>query len=122
MNKPLSLLAAALLGLSLPLLADDEGNPAVHYRQGAMHVIAWNFKPMGAMIKGSKPFEQTAFAAMAKDLAAVAALNLLAGFPEGSETDDSKALPDIWMKWDDFKAKMIDFQKAAAELAKVAAA
>ena len=114
-------LTASLLCGAMPLFADEAIKEAVEYRQGAMSVIGWNFKPMGAMIKGEKPYDQAAFAAMANDLAAAASLNLLAGYPEDSESDDSKVRPEVWMNWDDFKTKMSDFKQATSKLAKVAA-
>lgn len=119
----LSVTAAALLiATSLAAHAEDADpkKDAIKYRQSAMAVVGWNFKPMGAMVKGERPFDAKAFAAHAKDLAAVSSLNILAGFPEDTDGKGSKAKPEIWMKWDDFQKKMGDMQREAAKLAEVA--
>jgi cytochrome c556 len=47
-------------------------------------------------------------------------VNLPALFKEGSITPDSKALPVIWEKWDDFKA-LLDVGAASAAKAQAAA-
>jgi cytochrome c556 len=114
--------AAVLMATSLAAHAQDSDpkKDAIKYRQGAMAVVGWNFKPMGAMVKGDRPFDAKAFAAHAKDLAAVSSLDILAGFPADSDGKGSKAKPEIWMKWDDFKAKMGDMTRETAKLAEVA--
>jgi cytochrome c556 len=76
---------------------------------------------MGAMVKGERPFDAKAFAAHAKDLAAVSSVSILAGFPEDTDGKGSKAKPEIWMKWDDFKDKMGVMQRELAKLNEVAA-
>ncbi len=119
----LSVTAAALLmatGLTAQAQDADPKKDAIKYRQGAMAVVGWNFKPMGAMVKGERPFDAKAFAAHAKDLAAVASLDILAGFLPDSDGPGSKAKPEIWMKWDDFKKKMGDMTRETAKLAEVA--
>jgi len=93
---------------------------AIEYRQAVMTVIGWNMKPMGAMMKQKQPYDQAAFAAHAADLAAAAKLDLLAGFPMDSEGDDSDALPDIWLDFEDFKQKYKDLQTASSDLEQAA--
>lgn len=119
-------LPAMLMGLAtLPVMAaDDDDDPAkgaIKYRQSAMTLVGANFKPMGGMLKGELPYDQAAFAGFAKDLASVASLDLLRGFPADSEGEGSKAKGEIWLNWDDFKSKMEDFQTEAAKLGEVAA-
>ena len=41
-------------------------------------------------------------------------------FPKGSTADNSRAKPEIWQNWDDFKAKLISARSAAKELAEAA--
>jgi cytochrome c556 len=110
---------SAMLYTGNLLAKDDPVKEAIEYRQGAMSVIGWNFKPMGAMVKGNLAFDQKQFSALADDLAKAASLNLLAGYPEDSESDESKARAEVWLNWDDFKEKMADFNKAATNLAQV---
>jgi len=115
-----------LLTCALPLLAtdgyaDDQVEQAVEYRQGVMNIVGWNFKHMGAMIKGKAAFDQAAFAAYANELQAATRLNLLSGFPEDSDdSDETAAKAEVWMDWEDFQQKYKDLQQQAAELANVA--
>ena len=57
----------------------------------------------------------------ARDLATASRLDLLAGFPEDSVTDDSAAKDEIWFTWDDFEQKFADFRAAADALGEAAA-
>ena len=118
------LIGGAALLLSTTLVAQaqdaDPKKEAVKYRQSVMKIVGWNFKPMGAMVKGERPFDAKVFAAHAKDLAAVSSVDILAGFPEDTDGPDSKAKAEIWLKWDDFKEKMGAMQREVAKLAEVA--
>jgi cytochrome c556 len=119
------LIGGAALLLSTTLVAQaqdaDPKKEAVKYRQSVMKIVGWNFKPMGAMVKGDRPFDAKAFAAHAKDLAAVSSVDILAGFPEDTDGPESKAKAEIWLKWDDFKEKMGAMQREVAKLGEVAA-
>lgn len=110
-----------LLTLSPYLAGADEIEKAVEYRQGVMNVFSWNMKAMSAMMKGKIAFDQTLFARHAKDLAAASTLNLMAGFPEDSESQESDALPEIWMEFDDFKTKYGHLGEVAEKLSSMAA-
>ena len=125
MTKLTPMLGAAALLLSTTLAAHaqdaDPKKEAVKYRQSVMTIVGWNFKPMGAMVKGERPFDAKAFAAHARDLAGVSSVNILAGFPEDSDAEGSKAKAEIWMKWDDFKDKMGAMQRETDKLGEVAA-
>ncbi|MDD2893478.1 MAG: cytochrome c [Halothiobacillaceae bacterium] len=118
-----STLAALLLGASIlaPVLADEAQEKAIEYRQSVYTVVGWNFKPMGAMIKGEKPYNAAEFQRMAENVAFMSKL-AAEGFIPGSDAKagDTEAKDDIWKKPEDFKAKMADFEKASAELAVVA--
>ena len=118
---------ALLLGsLSTAAIAhgkEKEGHAkAIDYRNSVMGILKWNMGPMGKMVKGEMPYDQAAFARHAKDLAAAAHLDLLAGFPEDSnEGDDTSARSDIWMDWDGFAEKYEALKKASSELAQTSA-
>ncbi|MES9992544.1 MAG: cytochrome c [Candidatus Thiodiazotropha sp.] len=94
---------------------------AVEYRQGLMNVLSWNMKAMSDMMKGKTPYDHEAFVTHASDLAAASSLNLLPGFPEDSESEESDALPEIWMEFDDFEAKYKAMGEAASNLSSTAA-
>jgi cytochrome c556 len=106
---------ATLLFTGSTVMADDVER-AVEYRQGVMNVFSWNMKAMGGMMKGEVPFDQKVFATHAGDLAAASTLNLLPGFPEDSESDESDALPEIWMEFDDFEKKYQNLGRATKAL------
>ena len=122
-TKPLILSALLLGGMAVSSAAlADSVSKAVDYRNSVMSIYKWNMGAMGAVLKGEKPYDRDAFKKHAQDLASAAHLDLLAGFPEGSdESDDSSARMDIWMNWDDFEAKYADLKKATQELAQTAA-
>ncbi|MEW8625868.1 MAG: cytochrome c [Candidatus Thiodiazotropha sp.] len=121
-------LIAKTLGLSatflmlhntVPALA-GEVEKAVEYRQGVMNVFNWNMKAMGDMMKGKTEYDQARFAAHAQELSSASTFKLMNGFPEDSESDESDALAEIWMDFEDFESKYRDFGSAAQALAKAA--
>ncbi|MCU7891500.1 MAG: cytochrome c [Candidatus Thiodiazotropha sp. (ex Ustalcina ferruginea)] len=101
----LGVISLVTLLLVAPVAIANDIERAVDYLQGVMNIFSWNMKAMGSMMKGEEPFDQKAFALHASDLAGTATLNLLPGFPEDSESDESDALPEIWMEFDDFEEK-----------------
>ena len=113
------LISFALLGSTAgSAVADEEAafEKEIEYRQGTMNILSWNTKAIGGMLKGKTPYDAEKVKTHAKDIASVASLDLLAGFPEDSESEDSAALADIWMDFDDFEQKMADFRNAASGL------
>ncbi len=98
-------------------MADNNHAKAVDYRTAVMTVMKWNMSPMGAMVKGKMAYDRKSFARHARDLAAAARLDLLVGFPEGSdEAEDTSARMDIWMDWEGFDDKYASLKQAATEL------
>jgi cytochrome c556 len=119
----LLLVGSALLAGAVTVQAEEKADPkkdAIKYRQAAMTLIGANFKPMGAMVKGDVPFNAQEFARRSKDVAAISSIDVLAAFPQDTDGAGSKAKPEIWMKWDDFKKKMGDMERETAKLAEVA--
>ena len=97
--------------------AQDSVSQAIDYRTSVMTVIRWNFKPMGDMLKGKRPFDGPAFARHMRDLESAISLDLLTGFPEDSdEGEDTAAKAEIWMNWEDFKQKHRDLKERTAKL------
>jgi cytochrome c556 len=126
MNKQLAMvLAGGILGmgvLTVASAAEVKPEDAVEYRQSVYTVIGWNFKPMGAMVKGEIPFDAAAVARHAQyvEMMSKAAPE---GFTKGSGPDvvkNTEAKPEIWTKSGDFKTKMDNFQQEATKLAEVA--
>lgn len=123
MHNKTAIAALICVWIASPALAhgDDPTQAAIDYRSGVMNIFSWNLKPMGAMLKDKMPYDQTAFSRHAQDLASAAALDLLPGFPEDSVNDDSAAMSEIWLDWEDFNAKYQDLKEQSAKLAETAA-
>ena len=117
------LVIMTVAGLALSPLAvshyDDKEGPQ-SYRQSWFALVASNFGPMVAMVKGEMPWQEDQMAGYADQLAALTTLDILRGFPEGSEKGTTRAKPDIWENKPDFQAKMEDMKKAVAALQTVA--
>ena len=120
MNKLLVTgLASSILGLGLLTTvnaADPKPEDVVKYRQSVYTIIGWNFKPIGAMVKGEVPFDAAAVARHAQyvELMSQAAPE---GFTKGSGPDavkNTEAKPDIWTNMDDFRSKFAGLGEAAA--------
>ena len=122
-SKPMLALAGAAALMLSPMAVshlNDKEMPQ-SYRQSYFALLAMNFGPMAAMVKGEIPWDQEAFNNYAIDLAAISQLNLSRGFPEGSHTGKTRAKLGIWKNMDDFNAKAEDMQTAVAALAKASA-
>jgi len=101
-----------------PVKPDD----AAQYRQSLMNIIGWNLRPLRAMAKGDQPFDAAAFAKHSARIANTSD-QLLEGFPKGSDVArDTRAKADIWANWDDFQAKLKDFDTQAKLLVDVSKA
>ena len=126
MNKQLAIvLAGGILGLgalTMASAADQKPEDVVKYRQSVYTIIGWNFKPIGAMVKGEIPFDAAAVARHAQyvEMMSKAAPE---GFAKGTGPDvvkNTEAKPEIWTKWSEFETKMTNFQQEAAKLAEAA--
>ena len=126
MNKLLVMgLVSSVLGLGLLTTvsaADPKPEDVAKYRQSIYTIIGWNFKPIGAMVKGEIPFDAAAVARHAQyiELMSQAAPE---GFTNGSGPDavkNTEAKPDIWTHPDRFKTAMTNFQHESAALTEVA--
>jgi cytochrome c556 len=122
MKKLFSVGMLGVLSLGIQMTANAHGDmteDAIEYREAVMEVIVWNFKPMGAMLKGKIPFDAEEFAKRAANVAALSAMPL-EGFIAGSYEGDTDASPSIETNWEDFVDKMTAFEKESRQLADVA--
>jgi cytochrome c556 len=92
---------------------------AIADRKALMKQIGAQAGQGGKFMKGEEPFDlakaKNIFVVFATDGEKVAEL-----FPDNSKTGDTRALPAIWEKMDDFKAKLTKFvADAKAAQAKV---
>jgi cytochrome c556 len=109
--KPL--LLASAIAMSGVVAWADATNPAVIARQEAMKTIGGSMKTMAEMAKGATAFDadaaNAALAAMAAAAAQVPAL-----FEAEEDDPESEAKAEIWFTYDDFTAKAMQLQDAAA--------
>ena len=113
------LVSAAITGIALAPLAVshfDDKEPLQSYRQSYFTLLATNFGPMGAMVKGDMAWDDAMMKTYAHDLAALAELDLMRGFAPGSDKGTTRAKPGIWDNTDDFADKYANLQTAAREL------
>lgn len=113
------LLPIAIACTALPAAAQfARVEDAVHYRQGAWHVINHHFTRIGQMARGRQPYDSRLAIADAEVVASLARLTL-AGFAPGTDTPGDKARPEIWTEQARFR-EMHD--KLQADTGRLAAA
>ena len=105
-------LAAAL---ALPALAQDATNPAVIARQQLMKDIGGATQVLGRMVQGQAAFDAAAAEAARATLEARGAA-IPATFESPETEPASTALPAVWTAFDDFTAKGVALEQAAAGL------
>jgi len=119
-------LAAAALSstlLAMPAVSHfDEDEMQQSYRQSYFALLAANFGPMVAAVKGEIPWEQSQMENWANDLAALSTLNVMRGFGDGSDKGTTRAKPEIWENKADFTSKMETLHKELVTLQEVTAA
>ncbi len=117
--RKLTLTAVTVGALGLSPLAmshfDDKEIPQ-SYRQSWFALVAANFGPMAAMVKGEMPWDQDRMAGFAEDLETLLELDVMRGFPEGSERGTTRAKPEIWQNKTDFEAKLNELREAVDAL------
>ena len=110
--------AIALVLISGSVAAQAKPEDVIKYRQAVYKVMGWNFGPMGAMVKGEKPYDKEAFARHASIVSQMSPL-AMEGFAAGSDKGaETKAKPEVWTKSAEFKEKM---DKMVGETRKLAA-
>ncbi len=124
MNKFTALTSTALLlGISVTAVAQTPAEIAIKYRQSVYAVMGYHFGgTMAPMVRGDKPYDKEAFARAAGIVAQMAPLaheGFSAGSDKGTDKLPTKAKPEIWVKQDDFKAKMDKMNAETAKLAQV---
>ena len=122
MKPVLKIVLASLLAASFSGNVNADGvkpEDAIKYRQSVMTVIGWQFKPLGAMVKGDRPFDKDVFVKNAAYLEVLSKMPM-EGFIAGSDKGETKAKPEIWTEMDKFKGGMEKLQTETAKLAQVA--
>lgn len=116
-NTLLAATAAAGLALSFQVSSHmDKDEPRQSYRQSYFTLVAMNFGPIGAMVKGEMPWDDAMIKTFSDELAALGSMDVSRAFAPGSEKGTTRAKPGIWENPDDFKAKLGDMRTATATL------
>ncbi len=100
-----------LMALSASAFADGEAE--YKYREGIMNSAKGHMTSMVAILRGRVHFENLAI--HARGMADVASI-MPTVFPEGSVTDSSESLPEIWSDAAGFEKAMNRFVKAANQM------
>jgi cytochrome c556 len=122
MKSPLLRVTACLAlasGLALSPLAMphfDDKEVMQSYRQSWFAMVAANFGPMVATIKGEIPWDDARMTAYAKQLSTLANMDISRGFSPGTDKGTTRAKPEIWENMDDFNKKMTAMREATGML------
>ena len=108
--------AGALLLSPLAVSHFDDKQIPQSYRQSWFAMIASNFGPMVAMVKGEMPWDERMMAGYSDQLAALTTLDIMRGFRDGAEKGTTRAKPEIWQNKEDFQSKLKDLSEAADKL------
>ena len=119
--------AAVALSTAIPVVAGEaqksqpsKAERTIEYRQSALYLLGWNIGPIAAMVKGEIPFDAKVAEVRAMRLAQIAPM-IAEGFPADSQTGaPTKAKPEIWQNFDDFKSKAAALEQATAKFAETA--
>ena len=112
-----SAVAALAAGIGMASAADESEN-VIKYRQNVMRSIGGHTGAISAVVKGEVSFGAHV-SAHAEALAATSQL-IVDMFPEGTLTGaETRAKPEIWQDWDDFRAKAGDLDSATSNLVQV---
>ena len=127
LSRKLKLAAAVALGLTTSAVAYAQSmkiEDGIIARRAVMRVISLNFGPLGAMAKGDIPFDAEVFKTNSARMAAVSAMPMKDYFPDGSDEDagdvKTRAMPEIWLDWEEFEQQLEKMRQEVAKLAKVA--
>lgn len=110
-------LAAFAIGtapLAMSHLNDKEAMQS--YRQSYFTLLAMNFGPIAAMLKGEMPWDEARLLGFAEDFAAVASVDVARAFGPGTDKGTTRAKPAIWENTDDFLEKYEALQAASVGL------
>ncbi len=126
MPHPLRNYALAIATVSALVLSplaishfDDKEIPQ-SYRQSWFAMLATNFGPMVAMVKGEMPWDEKLMAGYSDQMAALTTLDVLRGFKDGADKGTTRAKPEIWENKADFESKMSDLKTEVNKLQQVA--
>jgi len=106
---------AAVLALCGAMAADADPVAAIKYRRATMQALAAHTKAAVVLIVGRVSYKGH----LARQTASIASIASMIGdlFPEGSGVGDTRALPAIWERPDEFRQAVKAIESAGAGLA-----
>lgn len=115
------LIATAGLALSLAAGVASAQTPqqAIQFRKGSMQVQQWHLRTLVQMIKGQRPFDAAVYLRAMTTLESLAA-SVGEGFIPGSDTGDTRTMPDAFKDPAAFRAAVERFQGEAKKAVAVA--
>ena len=119
LQKILSISVAGVLtiGAGLAFAQFQNAEKAIEYRQSVMTVIGTHFSRIGAVVKGSAPYNKDD---VIKNAEIVAMMSTLPWQAFGPGTEGGKAKPEVWSDNAKFKTAADKMQLAVADLNKAA--
>jgi len=114
-----AIVAVAVAFSAVTVNAATKEEEAIKYRKAVMTTMAWNVGPIGAMVKGDRPFDKDLAIRNAERLEALAKMPL-EGFAPGTEQGDTKVKAEAFLEMDKFRAGMEKLQSETAKLAQAA--
>ncbi|MFK7828367.1 MAG: cytochrome c [Congregibacter sp.] len=114
LTAALAALAISTAPVAVSHLVDEE--PMQSYRQSYFTLLAMNFGPMVAMVKGDMPWDDSKMLAFAEDFAAVTTIDVARAFGPGTDKGTTRAKPAIWDDTEDFLEKYQALQEAGTGL------
>ena len=96
MKSTVNVILASLLAVAFSSNVYADGvkpEDAIKYRKSVMTVMSWQFQPLGAMVKGERPFDKDVFVKNAAYLELLSKMPL-EGFVPGSDKGETKAKPE----------------------------
>ncbi|MDW4497779.1 cytochrome c [Sulfitobacter sp. D35] len=116
-------LIAAAIGAAGIASAQDKAPPSVKARNHLMHVNGFAMGILGGMAKGEVEYDAALAASAAQNMHAMAMLDVVALWPEGTEqgaAKTSRSKAEIWSDMDGFKAGFDSMREATATLVEAA--
>jgi cytochrome c556 len=120
-NKIVTAAFALVLGAGFSLNAAAQAKPdqLVKERQSAMTLIGWYFGPIGAMMRGDRPFDAAVVARNADFLETLSKMPA-EGFQPSTKDEKTRARPEVWSDKPKFDKALENLQAELAKFKQVA--
>ena len=122
MKKKMVMIAVAAVvgaGASFQAAAQAKPDQLVKQRQSAMSLIGWYFGPIGAMMRGDRPYDAAVVMRNADYLEVLSKMPM-EGFQPSTKDEKTKAKPEVWTDKGKFDKAMENMQGELAKFKTVA--